>query len=67
MEILNAAGQAVVRFFETIYAMLWGDIVTIPLPGGSSLGLSLLVIILVPAGIYLQYVLSSCRFDFFRK
>ena len=32
--------------------MLWGDIVTIPLPGGSSLGLSLLVIILVPAGIY---------------
>ena len=52
MEILNAAGQAVVRFFETIYAMLWGDIVTIPLPGGSSLGLSLLVIILVPAGIY---------------
>lgn len=52
MGILSAAGQAVVHFFETIYAMLWGDIVTIPLPGGSSLGLSLLVIILVPAGIY---------------
>lgn len=50
--VFSAAGQAVVRFFETIYAMLWGDIVTIPLPGGSSLGLSLLVIILVPAGIY---------------
>lgn len=52
MGVLSAAGQAVVHFFETIYAMLWGDIVTIPLPGGSSLGLSLLVIILVPAGIY---------------
>ncbi|MBM6899664.1 alanine:cation symporter family protein [Gemmiger formicilis] len=32
--------------------MLWGDLVQIPLPGGSSLGLSLLVMILVPAGVY---------------
>ena len=52
MEMLQAAGQAVVNFFEAIYALLWGDLVTIPLPGGSSLGLSLLVIILIPAGIY---------------
>ena len=33
-------------------ALLWGDLVTIPLPGGSSLGLSLMVMILVPSGIY---------------
>ncbi len=52
MEMLQAAGQAVVNFFEAIYALLWGDLVTIPLPGGSTLGLSLLVLILVPAGIY---------------
>ena len=52
MEMLQAAGQAVVNFFEAIYALLWGDIITIPLPGGSSLGLSLLVLILIPAGIY---------------
>ena len=52
MEMLQAAGQAVVNFFEAIYALLWGDLVTIPLPGGSPLGLSLLVIILIPAGIY---------------
>ena len=32
--------------------LLWGDLVTIPLPGGGSLGLSLLVLILIPAGIY---------------
>lgn len=32
--------------------MLWGDLITIPLPGGSSLGLSLLVLILIPSGIY---------------
>ncbi len=35
MEMLQAAGQAVVNFFEAIYALLWGDLVTIPLPGGS--------------------------------
>ena len=28
------------------------DLITIPLPGGSSLGLSLLVLILIPSGIY---------------
>lgn len=32
--------------------MLWGDLITIPLLGGSSLGLSLLVLILIPSGIY---------------
>ncbi len=52
MEFFNAAVQAVVQFFEQIYAILWGDLVTFHLPGGSPLGLSLLVIILVPAGIY---------------
>lgn len=38
--------------FRAVYNLLWGDIITIPLPGGSSLGLSLLVLILVPAGLY---------------
>ena len=40
------------ELFHAIYNILWGDLITIPLPGGSSLGLSLLVLILVPAGIY---------------
>ena len=40
------------EFFTLIYQVLWGDLITIPLPGGSTLGLSLLVLILVPAGIY---------------
>lgn len=35
-----------------VYNLLWGDIITLPLPGGSSLGLSLLVLLLIPAGIY---------------
>lgn len=38
--------------FQAIYHLLWGDLITIPLPGGSSLGLSLLVLILIPAGLY---------------
>ena len=35
-----------------VYNLLWGDLITIPMPGGNSLGLSLLVLILIPAGIY---------------
>lgn len=38
--------------FKAVYNLLWGDLVQIPLPGDSSLGLSLLVVILVPAGVY---------------
>ena len=38
--------------FQVIYNILWGDLITIPLPGGSSLGISLLVLILIPAGLY---------------
>lgn len=37
---------------KMLYNLLWGDLIRIPLPGGSFLGLSLLVLILVPAGIY---------------
>ena len=35
-----------------IYNLLWGDLVRIPLPNGGSIGLSLLVMILIPVGIY---------------
>lgn len=38
--------------FRMIYNFFWGDLITLPLPGGSSLGLSLLVLILIPSGIY---------------
>ncbi|MCI8939113.1 MAG: alanine:cation symporter family protein [Dorea sp.] len=40
------------NIFNTVFFILWGDLITIPLPGGSSLGLSLLVLILIPSGIY---------------
>ena len=35
-----------------VYNLFWGDLFTIPLPNGNSLGISLLVLILVTAGIY---------------
>lgn len=38
--------------FQSIYQFLWGDLITLPLPGGSSVSLSLLVLILIPSGIY---------------
>ncbi len=38
--------------FRFVYQLLWGDLITIPLPGGSTLGLSLLVLLLIPSGIY---------------
>ena len=40
------------KLLYAIYDLMWGDLITIPLPGGGSLGLSLLVLILVPAGIF---------------
>lgn len=35
-----------------IYNFLWGDLFYVPLPGGGSIGVSLLVAILIPAGIF---------------
>lgn len=40
------------KIIDFLYNLLWGDLLTIHLPNGSSLGLSLLVMILIPIGIY---------------
>ena len=40
-----------VKLIEGVYSFLWGDLLRIPI-GGSTLGISLLVILLIPAGIY---------------
>ena len=39
------------KLFNALYQLLWGDLITIPLPNGE-IGLSLLVLILIPAGIF---------------
>lgn len=38
--------------FYFLFNLLWGDLIVIPLPGGGTLGLSVLVILLVTTGIY---------------
>lgn len=42
----------IVSLIERVYSFLWGDLITIPLPSGGSLGISLLIILLIPTGIY---------------
>ena len=37
---------------SSICNFFWGDLFTLPLPGGGSIGIPLLVLILIPAGIY---------------
>lgn len=44
--------EILLSIIQWFYNLLWGDLITIPLPSGSSIGLSLLVIILIPAGIF---------------
>lgn len=40
------------QLITAVYNFLWGDLFTLPLPGGSSIGISLMVLMLIPAGIY---------------
>ena len=42
----------IVGIIETVYNFLWGDLLQIPLGQGNSLGIPLLVLLLIPAGIY---------------
>lgn len=41
-----------IKVIETVYSFLWGDLLKIPLGEGGMLGISLLVLLLIPAGIY---------------
>lgn len=40
------------QLITAVYNFLWGDLFVLPLPGGSSIGISLMVLMLIPAGIY---------------
>ena len=42
----------IISIIEQVYSLLWGDLITLPLPGGGSLGFPLLVLLLIPTGIY---------------
>ena len=44
--------KLIVSAITAVYKLLWGDLFAIPLPGGGSLGISLLVLLLIPTGIF---------------
>ena len=47
--------EPIIRLISTVYQYLWGDLFSIPLPGGGSVGISLLVLLLIPTGIYFTF------------
>lgn len=42
----------IVKIIEAVYNFLWGDLITIPLSDGGSIGIPLLVLLLIPTGIF---------------
>ena len=57
--------EIIKNIFFSVYNILWGDLIQIPLPGGSTLGLSLLVLILIPSGIYFTFRTKFLPFRLF--
>ena len=41
----------ITKLIEIVYAFLWGDLFTLPVMG-SSVGISLMLLLLIPAGVY---------------
>lgn len=41
-----------IALIEMTYTLLWGEWISLPLPGGGRVGLPLLVLLLLPAGVY---------------
>ncbi|MBQ8646846.1 MAG: alanine:cation symporter family protein [Oscillospiraceae bacterium] len=54
-----------IQIIGVFYNFLWGDLVTLPLPGGGTLGLPLLVILLVPTGLFFTVVTRFLPFRLF--
>ena len=50
--LLRAPVLAFVKLVSAVYTLLWNDLITLPLPGGGTLGLPMLVMLLVPTGAY---------------
>lgn len=53
------------KVFYFFFNLLWGDLFAIPLPGGNSMGIPLLVLILIPLGIFYTIYLRAVQFRHF--
>ena len=52
MSKAKSTKESSMKLIHFIYQFLWGDILFLPLPGGQKVGLSLLVLLLIPTGIF---------------
>ena len=55
------------KIISAVYNLLWGDLFTLPLPGGSSVGIPLLVLLLIPTGIYFSIRTKFLPIRFFKE
>lgn len=52
MFYIEGVSKTMVTLIQTVYQFLWGDLITLPLPEGAGISFSLLVLLLIPTGIY---------------
>ena len=53
------------KVFYFFFNLLWGDLFYIPLPNGSKLGISFLVLLLIPLGVFYTIYLKGVQFKEF--
>lgn len=53
------------KVFYFVFNLLWGDLFYIPIPGGNKIGISLLVLILIPVAIYFTILTRFVQFRLF--
>ena len=67
MEILFSFGKALRSLVDALLSFFWGDIIKIPLPGGKSLDVSFLVLLLALSGIYFTFRTKFVQFRMIPK
>ena len=67
MEVLLSFGKALRSLVDALLGFFWGDIIKIPLPGGKSLDVSFLVLLLALSGIYFTFRTRFVQFRMIPK
>ena len=57
----------VLAVIEAVYRFLWGDLFTIPIGNGNGIGIPLLVLLLIPTGIYFTIRTKFLQVRLFRS
>lgn len=66
MEIINFLEKIIVATVTALNGLLWGDFVILQF-GETKIGLSIMVLILLPVGVFLLLRLDFYLLDFFQK